>query len=137
MWLAFAGATFALLLSGTFATAAGPHSGGDHVRRFGTFQTSLHVHAYSVAAFTLTGALAFAWFGVRGPVNRPLLRLAQVALGLLALQIALGEIQYRTHLPWPLVLGHVAVSAAVWASVVALAAVFQRPPAPFAPRRVD
>ncbi len=137
LWLALVAATFALIVSGTFATAAGPHSGGEHVRRFGTFQTSLHVHAYAVAAFTLTGALAFAWFGGRREVSRPLRRFAQVAVGLLALQILLGEIQYRTHLPWPVVLAHVAVSAAVWAAVVALATLFLRPVAPFSPRNVD
>lgn len=136
LWLGFVAATFALILSGTFATAAGPHSGGDHVKRFGTFQTSLDVHAYTVVAFTLTGACAFAWLGVKAHWFTPrLLRVAQVALGLLALQIALGEIQYRTHLPWPVVLAHVAVSAAVWAFVVALATLFVRPLAPLAPAR--
>jgi cytochrome c oxidase assembly protein subunit 15 len=137
LWLGFAAATFALILSGTFATAAGPHSGGDHVKRFGTFSTSLHVHAYVVAAFAATGACAFAWLGVKSHWFTPrLLRVSQVALGLLALQILLGEIQYRTHLPWPLVLAHVAVSAAVWASVVALAVLFVRPLAPLAPTRI-
>jgi len=137
LWLGFVAATFALILSGTFATAAGPHSGGEHVRRFGTFQTSLHVHAYVVAAFTLTGAVAFAWLGVRAHWFTPRLRrIAQVALGLLALQIGLGELQYRTHLPWGVVLAHVAVSAAVWAFVVALATLFMRPLAPLAPNRI-
>jgi cytochrome c oxidase assembly protein subunit 15 len=137
LWLGFAAATVALILSGTFATAAGPHSGGDHVKRFGTFQTSLHIHAYTVAAFTLIGACAFAWLGVKSHWFTPrLLRVAQVALGLLALQIALGELQYRTHLPWLLVLAHVAVSAAVWAFVVGLAVLFVRPLAPLAPTRI-
>jgi cytochrome c oxidase assembly protein subunit 15 len=137
LWLGFVAATFALIVSGTFATAAGPHSGGDHVKRFGTFTTSLHVHAYVVAAFTLTGACAFAWLGVKAHWFTPkLLRVAQVALGLLAVQIGLGELQYRTHLPWPLVLTHVAVSAAVWAFVVGLAVLFLRPLAPLAPTRL-
>jgi cytochrome c oxidase assembly protein subunit 15 len=137
LWLGFVAATFALIVSGTFATAAGPHSGGEHVKRFGTFTTSLHVHAYVVAAFTATGACAFAWLGVKAHWFTPrLMRVAQGALGLLALQIALGELQYRTHLPWPLVLTHVAVSAAVWAFVVALAALFVRPLALVAPSRL-
>jgi heme a synthase len=137
LWLGFVAATFALILSGTFATAAGPHSGGEHVKRFGTFQTSLHVHAYIVAAFTLTGAVAFAWLGVRAHWFTPgLRRVAQIALALLALQIGLGELQYRTHLPWGVVLAHVAVSAAVWGFVVALATLFMRPLAPLAPHRI-
>ena len=80
LWLGFVAATFALILYGTFATAAGPHSGGDHVKRFGTFTTSLHVHAYVVAAFTLTGACAFAWLGVRSHWFTPrLLRVSRRA----------------------------------------------------------
>ena len=127
LWLAFVVATLGLIVSGTFATAAGPHSGGEHVKRFGTFATSLHVHAYVVAAFTATGAAAFAWLGVKTHWFTPkLLRVAQVALGLLALQIGLGELQYRTHLPWWLVLVHVAVAAGVWAWTVVLAALLRR-----------
>jgi len=44
--------------------------------------------------------------------------------------MGLGELQYRTHLPWGLVLAHVAVSTAVWSSVVALASLIRRPLAP-------
>jgi hypothetical protein len=36
--------------------------------------------------------------------------------GLVLVQMALGDIQYRTHLPWWLVLVHVAVAATVWAA---------------------
>ena len=48
---------------------------------------------------------------------------------LLLVQMGLGDLQYRTHLPWGLVLTHVALSAAVWAGVVALVALFLRPTA--------
>jgi len=53
--------------------------------------------------------------------------------GLLLVQMAIGEVQYRTHLPWPLVLVHVALAAAVWAGIVAFVAVLWRPPAAIAP----
>jgi heme A synthase len=36
--------------------------------------------------------------------------------------MVIGDIQWRTHLPWGLVLVHVALATAVWAGVVALAA---------------
>ena len=49
--------------------------------------------------------------------------------GLVLVQMAIGEIQYRTHLPWWLVLVHVAVAATVWACTVALVASMWRPPA--------
>ena len=49
-------------------------------------------------------------------------------LGLLVLQIALGELQHRTGLPWGLVLVHVALSAVVWAVTAVLVLLLFRPP---------
>jgi heme A synthase len=49
--------------------------------------------------------------------HAPQVREALALLALLALQMAIGEIQYRTHLPWWLVLVHVTVAATVWAAV--------------------
>jgi heme A synthase len=43
-------------------------------------------------------------------------------LGLLLLQMTVGDIQWREHLPWPLVLVHVTLATAVWFGVVALTA---------------
>jgi heme A synthase len=57
-----------------------------------------------------------------------LFRLGVGVLALLLVQIGIGELQWRTHLPWGLVLVHVALAAAVWAGTVALAALFFRPP---------
>jgi heme A synthase len=48
-------------------------------------------------------------------------------LALLLTQMAIGETQYRTHLPWWLVLVHVGVAGAVWAGIVALARLTRRP----------
>ena len=48
------------------------------------------------------------------------LRLAAGLAGAVLVQMAIGDIQYRTHLPWWLVLVHVAVAATVWAWTVAL-----------------
>jgi heme A synthase len=50
-----------------------------------------------------------------------------VVIVLTLVQMGLGELQYRTHLPWGLVLAHVAVSAAVWSGTVALASLIRRP----------
>jgi heme A synthase len=55
-------------------------------------------------------------------------------LGLVGVQIAIGAIQYHSHLPWWLVLAHVATAASVWVGVVALASLFQQPLASFGPR---
>ncbi len=57
-------------------------------------------------------------------------RYAVGAVGLAALvlvQMALGDIQYRTHLPWGIVLVHVAVAATVWAATVAFVTLMWRP----------
>ena len=54
-------------------------------------------------------------------------------LALLLAQVGLGELQYRLHLPWYLVLVHVAVAASVWAGIVALATLFHRPLRSLAP----
>jgi heme A synthase len=54
-------------------------------------------------------------------------------LEILILQMAIGELQYRTHLPWGLVLVHVSIASALWASVVALASLLRRPIATVSP----
>jgi len=41
--------------------------------------------------------------------------------------MTIGEVQYRTHLPWWLVLTHVTVAATVWAAVTAFGIRFWRP----------
>ena len=130
-WLAAAlvAGCFGLVVSGAFATAAGPHSGGDEVARFGSLDAALYVHAASVAIFgcALLFLLGYLFANRR---EEPLLFRATAALmGLVLLQMAIGEIQYRAELPWGLVLVHVAVAASVWVGVVALATLVWRPPA--------
>ena len=50
------------------------------------------------------------------------LRPALVLLVLLAVQMTIGELQYRHRLPWWLVLGHVTTAALVWAATVVVVA---------------
>jgi cytochrome c oxidase assembly protein subunit 15 len=56
-----------------------------------------------------------------------LLRIGLVLSALLAAQGIVGEVQWRTRLPWGVVLAHVALAGAVWATTVALAALAFRP----------
>jgi cytochrome c oxidase assembly protein subunit 15 len=125
----FTTAGFALVVSGTFATAAGPHSGGgEHIDRFGSLQPTVYVHGAFVGAFLISFLIAIGYlaaFRERSPV---LFRLGIGVFALLLVQIGIGELQWRTKLPWELVLVHVAVAAAVWAGTVGLAALFHRPP---------
>jgi cytochrome c oxidase assembly protein subunit 15 len=108
-----------LVVSGTIVTGSGPHPGGSDVHRLGSFQSAiwLHVRATAVFGICFLGLVAWAW-RVRGWP----LRGALVLLGLLLVQMAVGETQYRTRLPWWLVLVHVTLAATVWACAVALVA---------------
>jgi len=120
-------ACFGLLISGTFATAAGPHSGGEEVARFGTLDVALVFHAASVAAFGLALIFLLGYLAARRDRSPLAFRGAAGVVFLTLIQMGLGELQYRTHLPWGLVLAHVAVSAAVWSGTVALASLIRRP----------
>jgi heme a synthase len=123
-WLAAALVPSALVLvvTGTLVTAAGPHSGGEDIRRFGDSAEALYVHIGATAVFGVTFlALVGVLLAARGRHGTDL-ELAAGVLGLLIAQVIVGEIQSRTELPWGLVLVHVALATAVWAGVVALAA---------------
>ena len=127
--LVFTAAGFALVLSGTFATAAGPHSGGgEHIDRFGSLEPTVYVHGAFVGAFLISFLLSIGYLAAFRERSPLLFRLGLGLFGLLLLQMVVGEIQWRTKLPWELVLVHVALAAAVWAGTVALAALFFRPP---------
>ncbi len=112
----------ALVITGTLVTAAGPHSGGEQIPRFGVLPDALHLHIGATAIFGI------AYLGVvasllrarpRAPIE---LGLALAVLVLLLVQMTVGEVQWRTELPWGLVLLHVALATAIWSGVVALAA---------------
>jgi heme a synthase len=131
--LVLAGACLTLVVSGTLVTAAGPHPGGDAIRRLGSFKPALDVHVRATAVFGLA-FLALLAYLFRQRARWPgLFRVSLVVLGLLLVQMAVGETQYRTRLPWWLVLVHVSIAAAVWAAVVALATLLWRPIAAVAP----
>jgi len=127
--LVFTAAGFALVLSGTFATAAGPHSGGgEHIDRFGSLEPTVYVHGAFVGAFLISFLISIGYlaaFRARSPL---LFGFGLGVFALLLVQMVVGEIQWRTELPWELVLVHVGLAAAVWAGTVALAALFFRPP---------
>jgi cytochrome c oxidase assembly protein subunit 15 len=128
--LVLAGSCFVLVLSGTFVTAAGPHSGGADIPRLGTPRHALWVHVPATAVFGLAFVFTLGYLAAFRRRAPRLFAAACVLLALLLAQFGVGELQYRLGLPWGLVLVHVALAAAVWAGTVALAVVFQRPPAP-------
>jgi cytochrome c oxidase assembly protein subunit 15 len=120
-------AACALVVTGTLATAAGPHPGSTMVRRIGSFQPSVATHVRATAAFGIAFLLLAGW-AWRERARAPwLLRGCVGLLLLLGLQMAVGETQYRTGLPWWLVLIHVTVAACVFAWTVGLVARLWRP----------
>jgi len=128
--LAFVIACFALIVSGSFATAAGPHSGGgkaEDIDRLGRLEPVVYVHGAVVAIFLCTFLFSLGYLGARRDRSPRLFMLAVGVFALLLAQMGLGELQWRTQLPWGLVLTHVILGATVWVGTVALATLFWRP----------
>jgi cytochrome c oxidase assembly protein subunit 15 len=128
-WVRFGGMLVALacgvlLVSGTLATAAGPHPGSTVVRRLWSFEPAVYWHVRATAVFGISFAIMLAWLA---RTHSRHLRTALGVLALLAVQMTIGEIQYRTKLPWWLVLMHVTTASAVWAAMTAFAYSLWRP----------
>jgi heme a synthase len=123
-WLALVlvPSALALVVTGTLVTAAGPHSGGERIRRFGLLPDALHLHVGATALFGIVylGLVVSLIFARPRPQTE--LMLAAGVLGVLLAQMTVGDVQWRTELPWGLVLVHVTLATTVWAGVVALAA---------------
>jgi heme A synthase len=100
------------------------------VTRFGRLDALLVVHAAGVATFGLGLVFVVGYLAAQRRAEPLLFRLAVGLVGLVLVQMGIGELQYRTHLPWWLVLVHVAVAAAVWSWTVVLAALLWRRPGP-------
>jgi cytochrome c oxidase assembly protein subunit 15 len=113
-----------LLFSGTLATASGPHPGSTVVRRLWSFQPAVYWHVRATAVFGLAFLTLLVWLW---RTRAPQLRAALALLGLLLVQMAIGETQYRTHLPWWLVIVHVTMAVTVWAAVTVFVYSLWRP----------
>ncbi|MDX6399437.1 MAG: heme a synthase [Gaiellaceae bacterium] len=116
-----------LVVTGTLATAAGPHPGSTAVRRIGSFQPSVALHVKATAVFGIVFLLLAAWAWRERTGTPWLLRGCAGLLVLLGVQMAIGEAQYRNALPWWLVLIHVIVASCVFAWTVGLVARLWRP----------
>jgi cytochrome c oxidase assembly protein subunit 15 len=116
-----------LIVSGTLTTASGKYpgsNGSDLVRRLFTFEGVVYWHVRATAVFGVTFALLLIWLVLNRSRH---VRAALIVLGVLAVQMTVGEVQYRTSLPWWLVLIHVALAATLWATIAAFVYGLWRP----------
>jgi cytochrome c oxidase assembly protein subunit 15 len=124
-------ACLALVVTGAVATAAGPHSGGDDIRRLGVPVTdAVWVHVRATAVYGVALVLVGAWVALHRRQAPGLARLGIALLAVLGTQMLVGEVQYRNALPWGLVLVHVFLSATIWTLTVAIVHALWRPPLP-------
>ncbi len=133
-WLRLTGLLLALacgvlVFTGTLSTAAGPHPGDSaEIDRFWNLLDAVYVHVRATAVFGVCFLLLLGWL-LRNRARAGLLAPASVGLlGLLLVQMAVGELQWRNQLPWWLVLIHVGLAAAVWAWTVGLVTALWRTP---------
>jgi cytochrome c oxidase assembly protein subunit 15 len=119
-----------VVVTGVLVTAAGPHSGDPAViRRFGNLGDAAAIHVRFVIAFVVLAAAVGIWLLRHRPLERTVTRLIAVFAPLLALQIGVGEYQYRHQLPWRVILLHVTIAGLLWATGAALAWLVARPAA--------
>jgi cytochrome c oxidase assembly protein subunit 15 len=126
------------IFAGTAATAAGPHAGGSPgqtINRLSfdgraTMDYVIHRHAEIALAFSLL-AVAVWWLARRRHAGAVVRRSLTVLCVLLALQGAVGAVQYETHLPTELVWVHVGLACGAWLAALWAACAAGR----LAPRR--
>ncbi len=119
--LGFAAWTFALIASGAVVTMSGTHPGDADVPRLWNLLDATYVHVRIAVTFVVALACFLFLISRLSPPPRRAPRLAALVVAATVVQVGVGELQWRTELPAWLVLVHVCVAAALWASVVALA----------------
>jgi len=125
--LVLAGACLALVVTGTFATAAGPHSGDPDVGRLWMLDNAMWVHVRAAGLFGLALLFVLGYLVARRTRSPRLFRVGLVVAALALAQSVVGELQWQTELPWGIVLVHVALAAAVWSATVVLVTLFHQP----------
>jgi cytochrome c oxidase assembly protein subunit 15 len=126
--IVLAGACLGLVITGTFATAAGPHSGDPDVGRLWVLDDAMWVHVRAAGLFGLALLFVLGYLVALRARSPFLLRVGLIVAALAIVQAAVGELQWQTELPWGIVLVHVALAAALWAATVVLVALLHRKP---------
>jgi heme a synthase len=116
----------AVIVAGTFATAAGPHAGGagtgDVVERLdafgaGTLKTLIYLHGHAAAILGVSCVLLWlsAWRRRAGPA---LMRSLTAVCVLMGAQGVIGLVQYYNALPAEVVWVHASLPAVMWVTFV-------------------
>jgi len=116
----------AVIVAGTFATAAGPHAGGagtgDVVERLdafgaGTLKTLIYLHGHAAAVLGVSAVLVWlaAW---RRGTGAALMRALTAVCLLMAAQGVIGLVQYYNALPAEVVWVHASLPALMWVMFV-------------------
>ena len=118
----------ALVTTGAFVTAAGPHAGATDrpIERFGDFYDATWVHVRAAVSFaTVFLILAVAlWRTARGSLAQ---RLSVAGVVLTLCQLSVGEYQYRNGLPWEVIAVHVAIAGTLVMTIVMVASLVAYP----------
>jgi heme a synthase len=133
------------IFAGTAATASGPHAGGegtgDEINRLyfkGADTLDWAIKQHSRIAFAMGLAAIGVWVLLRRRGADPRAqRSVLVLLGLLALQGAVGTLQYALELPAEIVWVHVSLAAVTWVAILWAAAAAGHPSPRPAPGRAD
>jgi cytochrome c oxidase assembly protein subunit 15 len=130
-------ATILVLVTGTVVTGSGPHGGDETAERLPFFVTDVaRIHGIAENLFLLATLLTL-WLLHRTAAPTVVRRRAQVLLGVLVAQAAVGYVQYFTGVPVLLVGIHVFGAVCVWIAVLHFhLGLWQRPePDAFDPER--
>jgi cytochrome c oxidase assembly protein subunit 15 len=118
----------ALVTTGAFVTASGPHPGSTStpIERLWNFYRATWLHVRIATIFTVLFVVLAVWIWRRAARTVPAWLVA-AAIALIGCQAIVGEVQYRNGLPWQLVAVHVALAATLLMLVVAAASFIWEP----------
>ena len=120
-WLAAIGALALIttVTTGVLTTSAGPHSGDPEVvKRYGSLDPAAYWHVRAVILLGIVGVV-IAFVARRRRADRGFLVPALLFIPVFIAQVIIGEVQWRTQLPWEVVVFHVGVAGLVWGVGVA------------------
>jgi cytochrome c oxidase assembly protein subunit 15 len=120
-----------VVVTGILVTASGPHSGAASATdRLSNLQLTIWLHVRAVSILTVFMLVLGLWMWRERPKDPIALPVLAAFLPLLAVQIFIGEYQFRHGLPWQWVAVHVPVAGLVWSCGLILAWLAAAPPRP-------